>query len=105
MKPGMYISGFDLKRSGKNGLETGKRLGGGSGVMTEAVIVAILSLVGTLCGAYFANKKSSALIAYRLEELEKKVNKHNSLIERTYKLEQTEAVLAEKIATLEHFHD
>lgn len=73
--------------------------------MTEAIIVAILSLVGTLCGAYFANKKSSALIAYRLEELEKKVNKHNNLIERTYKLEQNEAVLAEKVATLEHYHD
>ena len=73
--------------------------------MTEAVIVAVLSLVGTLCGAYFANRRSSALIAYRLEELEKKVNKHNSLIERTYKLEQTEAVLAEKIAALEHTHD
>ena len=31
--------------------------------MTETVIVAVLSLIGTLAGAYFANKKSAALIA------------------------------------------
>ena len=53
----------------------------------ETVIVAVLSLTGTLVGAYLANRKSTALIAYRLEELEEKVNKHNNLVERTYKLE------------------
>lgn len=46
--------------------------------MTEGIIVGILSLIGTLAGTYFANRKSSALIAYRLELLEKKVDKHNS---------------------------
>ena len=40
--------------------------------MTETVIVAVLSLIGTMAGAYFANKKSAALIAYRLEELRRK---------------------------------
>ena len=55
--------------------------------MTEGIIIAVLSLLGTLGGSYFANKKNSALIAYRLEELEKKVDKHNSVIERTYSLE------------------
>ena len=45
--------------------------------MTETVIVAVLSLIGTMAGAYFANKKSAALIAYRLEQLEQKVAKHN----------------------------
>lgn len=43
----------------------------------EGIIVAALSLVGTLGGSYFANKKSSALIAYRLEQLEKKVDKQD----------------------------
>lgn len=66
--------------------------------MTDTIIVAALSLVGTLAGAYFANRKSSALIAYRLEQLEEKVNKHNSVIERTFKLE-------EKVKQLEHYHD
>lgn len=40
--------------------------------MTESIIIGVLSLAGTLAGAYFANRKSSALIAYRLEQLEKK---------------------------------
>lgn len=56
--------------------------------MIETIIVGVLSLLGTLGGAYFANRKSSALIAYRLEQLEEKVNKHNGVIERTYNLEK-----------------
>lgn len=56
--------------------------------MSEAIIVGLLSLAGTVLGAYFANRKSSAVIVYRIDELEKKVDKHNSVIERTYKLEQ-----------------
>lgn len=56
--------------------------------MTETVIVAVLSLIGTMAGAYFANKKSAALIAYRLEQLEQKVNRHNHVIERQYELEK-----------------
>ena len=54
--------------------------------MTEGIIVGVLSLIGTLAGTYFANRKSSALIAYRLELLEKKVDKHNSVMERTLSL-------------------
>ena len=72
--------------------------------MSDTLIVAVLSLVGTLSGAYIANKKSTALIAYRLEQLEDKVNKHNNVIERTYKLEKQEALLEEKIEHLEKFH-
>ena len=56
-----------------------------------------MSLIGTLAGTYFANRKSSALIAYRLELLEKKVDKHNSVVERTFKLEEQTAVIEEKI--------
>lgn len=70
--------------------------------MTEAVIVAILSLCGTLTGAYFANKKSSALIAYRLEQLESKVEKHNNVIERVFMLEKNEAVIEEEIRVANH---
>lgn len=68
----------------------------------ETVIVAVLSLVGTLAGAYLANRKSTALIAYRLEELEEKVNKHNQLVERTYKLEQQMDVIEAKLAGAEN---
>lgn len=65
--------------------------------MTESVIIAIIAFLGTISGAYFANRKSGALIAYRLEQLEGKVNKHNNLVERTYKLEERCTVQDEKI--------
>lgn len=70
--------------------------------MTETIVVAILSLVGTLAGAYLANKKTTALVVYRLEQLESKVNKHNEVIERTYQLEQHEAVTDEKLEVINH---
>lgn len=68
----------------------------------ESIIVAALALVGTLAGTYFANRKSAALIAYRLEALEKRVQAHNNLIERTYRLEQHNEVQDEKIAVANH---
>ena len=70
--------------------------------MIETVLVAVLSLAGTLAGAYFANRRSAALIAYRLEELETKVNRHNSVIERTYALEKRVEVDEEKLKVVNH---
>lgn len=57
--------------------------------MESEIIVAALALAGSLCGTYCANRRSSALIAYRLEQLEKKVEQHNTVIERQYKLEKS----------------
>lgn len=62
-----------------------------------SVVVAVISLIGTLCGSYFSNRKSSALMEYRLQQLEDKVNKHNNLIERTYKLEEDDALHAAEL--------
>jgi type VI protein secretion system component VasK len=70
--------------------------------MTEAIIVAALGLVGTLVGSYLANRKSTALIAYRLEQLEQKVSKHNNLVERTYALEESVALLEERQKVANH---
>lgn len=74
--------------------------------MNETIIVALitggLALLGTLGGSYLANRKSAALIAYRLEELEKKVQAHNNLIERTYKLEERTELQEEKISVANH---
>ncbi len=70
--------------------------------MTEAIIVALLGFAGTLAGAYLANRKSAALIAYRLEQLEQKVAKHNGLVERTYHLEESAAVFEEKLKVANH---
>ena len=70
--------------------------------MTEAIIVAVLGLAGTLTGSYLANRKSAALVAYRLEQLEQKVNKHNNLIERTYALEEHVALMDERQKVANH---
>ena len=70
--------------------------------VVESIIVALLSLCGTLGGSFFAQRKSSALIAYRLQELEKKVQAHNNLVERTYHLEERMEVHEEKIKVANH---
>ena len=67
-----------------------------------SIIVGVLALVGTIVGAYAANRKSAALIAYRLEQLEKKVAKHNGLVERTYNLEAQAELMEEKIKVANH---
>ena len=66
------------------------------------IVVALLALGGTLAGSFFAHRRSTALIAYRIEQLEAKVAAHNNLVERTYRLEEQEAVLAERIRVANH---
>ena len=51
------------------------------------VIVAGISLVGTLAGTFAGIMFSANLTNYRIEQLEKKVAEHNKVVERTYKLE------------------
>ena len=68
----------------------------------ESIIVAALALVGTLAGTYFANRKGTALIAYRLEELEKRVQAHNNLVERMYQVEERTELQEEKIKVANH---
>lgn len=70
--------------------------------MIESIIVAALALVGTLAGSYLSNNKTIALVTYRLEQLEAKVNKHNNLVERTYHLEEIQHVMEEKIKVANH---
>ena len=67
---------------------------------TEAatIIVGFMSLLGTLAGSFGGIK----LMTYRIEQLEKKVEKHNSIIERTYKLEEWAAVKDEQIKVANH---
>ena len=68
----------------------------------ESIIVAVLGLAGTLAGSYLANRKSAALLAYRLEQLEKKVNRHNQVVERTYALEEAVSLLDERVKVANH---
>lgn len=55
--------------------------------MSEAVIVALIGLSGSMIGSLIGVLASQKLTQYRLQKLEEKVDKHNSVIERTYKLE------------------
>ena len=52
------------------------------------IVVALLSMAGTAATAAVSIKKANNLTLYRLGQLEEKVNKHNNLVERIYKLEE-----------------
>lgn len=79
--------------------------------MSEPIAVAIIGVIGSGLGSLIGVIASSKLTNYRLEQLEKKVEAHNNLIDRTYKLERDRAVFQEDlehikhdIETLEKFH-
>lgn len=55
--------------------------------MSEPVVVALIGLAGSGLGSVIGMLASNKLTQYRLQKLEEKVDKHNNLIERTYKLE------------------
>ncbi len=55
--------------------------------MTDTILVALLSLAGTLIGTAGGILAANRLPNYRIEQLEKKVARHNSVIERTFRLE------------------
>ena len=55
--------------------------------MDSTIMVGLLSLLGTLVGTLGGILASNKLTVYRIERLEDRVNKHNNLIERTYRLE------------------
>ena len=73
--------------------------------MDESIIVAVLSLMGTLIGTLSGIMTASKLTTYRIQELEKKVEKHNNLIDRVYNLEKHDAVLDEEIEQLKNYHN
>lgn len=70
--------------------------------MSEAIIVAVLALIGTLGGTFGGILTANKLTNYRIEQLEKKVEKHNGIIERVYQLEKHEAVMEEEIKVANH---
>lgn len=70
--------------------------------MSENIIIALLSLVGTLTGTFAGIMATSKLSNYRIQQLEKKVEEHNKIVERTYKLEQHSAVIDEEIKVVNH---
>ena len=55
--------------------------------MSDTVVAALIGLGGSALGAFGGIMASARLTQYRLRKLEEKVDKHNNIIERTYKLE------------------
>ncbi len=79
--------------------------------MSEEIAIALLSLMGTLAGSFAGVVTAGKLTNFRIEQLEKKVEKHNCLVERTYQLEEDMEIDKEKIKVinnrlrdLEDFH-
>ena len=72
--------------------------------MTSEIIVALLGLVGTLSGSFLGVVAASKLTQYRLQQLEDKVSKHNSIVERTYILEGQMTECIHDIRDLKAFH-
>ena len=70
--------------------------------MSETIIVALLSLLGTLAGSLLGILAANKLVVYRIEQLEKKVEKHNQVVERVYNLETNEAVVKEDLKNINH---
>ena len=73
--------------------------------MSEVIIVALLSCIGTIVGSLLGILAANKLTNYRIEQLEKKVEKHNNLVERMYDLEKKVAIDEEEIDHLKGYHD
>lgn len=65
------------------------------------IIVAVITVIGVIISNYFSNNSTRKLILYRIDQLEHKVNKHNNLIDRVYKLEDRENIIETKVERLE----
>lgn len=57
--------------------------------MNTEILVAGFSLIGTLVGSLTGIMTANKLTTYRIEQLEKKVEKHNNLSDRMIKVEQS----------------
>lgn len=72
----------------------------------DTIISSLIAAAVTLIICVINNKteqdKTRALVEYRLQQLEKKVDKHNNLIERTYKLEEQAKLQEEKMKVANH---
>ena len=70
--------------------------------MDPEIVVALLSLVGTLGGSFLGVLASNKLINYRIQQLEKKVEKHNNLVERMVLVETEVKSAQHRLDSLEH---
>jgi Tfp pilus assembly protein PilE len=66
----------------------------------ESIVVAIITGIVTLVGVIMSNSKSRAVMEVKIDALTQKVEKHNQLIERTYELERSMAVVRNDVESL-----
>ncbi len=69
--------------------------------MATQIIISLISFLGSALATFGGIFASSKLTAYRIEQLEKKQDKHNAVIERTYRLEEQMKVANHRIDDLE----
>ena len=69
------------------------------------IIIALLSLLGTIVGSLSGVLAANRLTNYRIQELEKKVEKHNTIVERTYRLEEMMKVANNRLNDLERHEE
>lgn len=72
--------------------------------MDSTILVAILGCAGTIIGSGLGVVASSRLTTFRLEQLETKVDKHNGVIERTFRLEEQVKEIASDVKELKEYH-
>ena len=70
--------------------------------MNETLLIALLSLIGTLGGSWMGVRQSNRLVNYRIDRLEEKVTKHNNLVERMTVVEQSTKSAHHRIDELKH---
>jgi cell shape-determining protein MreC len=66
------------------------------------IITSLIGVIGSFMGTLAGIMINSKLTNYRIEQLEKKVDKHNHVIERVYNLEKSEAVFKEDLKVANH---
>lgn len=72
--------------------------------MDSSIIVAVLGFLGTILGSGLGVIASSKLTSYRIEQLEKKVDKHNGVVEKTLILEEKVKEIVEDVKELKEYH-
>ena len=70
--------------------------------MEPEIVVSMITLLGSALGTFGGIFVNSKLTAYRIEQLEKKQDRHNAVIERTYKLEESVKLQEEKLKVANH---
>lgn len=72
--------------------------------MNDTIVVAVIGCLGSVLGSLLGIIASSKLTQYRLAQLEEKVSKHNSIVERTYVLEGAVKELTHEVSDLKKYH-